>query len=34
MGKYYCVLIDSENATPKMEEIFNELSKYGDTPIR
>ena len=30
----YAVLIDSENAQPKMDDIFKELSKYGDTPIR
>ena len=30
----YAVLIDSENAQPRMDDIFQELSKYGDTPIR
>lgn len=30
----YALLIDSENAQPRMDEIFQELSKYGDTPIR
>ena len=30
----YAILIDSENAEPRMDEIFQELSKYGDTPIR
>ncbi len=30
----YALLIDSENAEPRMDEIFQELSKYGDTPIR
>ena len=30
----YALLIDSENAKPKMDEIFQELTKYGDTPIR
>lgn len=30
----YALLIDSENAQPKMDDIFQELSKYGDTPIR
>lgn len=30
----YALLIDSENAQPRMNEIFQELSKYGDTPIR
>lgn len=30
----YALLIDSENAEPRMDEIFQELTKYGDTPIR
>ena len=30
----YALLIDSENAEPKMDEIFQELTKLGDTPIR
>ena len=30
----YAILIDSENAQPRMDDIFQELSKYGDTPIR
>lgn len=34
MDKNYCVLIDSENVSKKMTEIFNEISKYGASPIR
>ena len=30
----YALLIDSENAKPALDEIFQEISKYGDTPIR
>lgn len=30
----YALLIDSENAKPQLDEIFQEISKYGDTPIR
>ena len=30
----YALLIDSENAQPRMDDIFQELSMYGDTPIR
>ena len=30
----YAILIDSENAKPELDEIFEEISKYGDTPIR
>ena len=30
----YAVLIDSENARPALDEVFEEISKYGDTPIR
>ena len=30
----YALLIDSENAEARMDEIFQELTKYGDTPIR
>jgi len=34
-NKKYCVLIDSENLPlDKVGSIFQELSKYGDTPIR
>lgn len=30
----YALLIDSENAEPRMDEVFQELTKLGDTPIR
>ncbi len=30
----YALLIDSENAKPQLDEIFQEISKYGETPIR
>ena len=30
----YALLIDSENAEPRMDEVFWELTKLGDTPIR
>lgn len=30
----YALLIDSENAQPRMDDIFQELTKFGDTPIR
>lgn len=30
----YALLIDSENAEARLDEIFQELTKYGDTPIR
>ncbi len=30
----YAMLIDSENAKPQLDEIFQEISKYGETPIR
>ena len=30
----YALLIDSENAEPRMDEIFQELTKYVDTQIR
>lgn len=30
----YALLIDSENAKPELDGIFEEISKYGDTPIR
>ncbi len=30
----YALLIDSENAKPALDEIFQEISKYGDIPIR
>lgn len=33
--KKYCVLIDSDNVAPKyIKGVFNEMSKYGSTPIR
>lgn len=34
MGKNYCVLIDTENASKNISEIFNEINKYGETPIK
>ena len=34
MDKNYCVLIDTENASKKIAEIFTEINKYGETPIR
>lgn len=30
----YALLIDSENAKPQLDELFQEISKFGDTPIR
>ena len=30
----YALLIDSENTQASMDDVFQELSKYGDTPIR
>lgn len=31
MDKNYCVLIDTENASKKIAEIFTEINKYGET---